>query len=175
MHAVKLAVAAVRIIVASAIKQATRKSAANPRIIKNIARFGLNEGTKTAILENDARRFVWAHRGHRSGSCLTGAAALPDQRLRLRQRRRPGARRVPLHRRANALPVDRPPSICRILSHPLGRAARPRERPGGQLRASPDRRLQHRERHRPVVVFRRDGLRHRPPGCDHAPTAARRA
>jgi hypothetical protein len=47
MHAVKLAVAAVRIIVASAIKQATRKSAANPRIINNIARFELNEGTKT--------------------------------------------------------------------------------------------------------------------------------
>jgi hypothetical protein len=53
MNAVKLAVAAMRIIVASAIKQATRKSAANPRMIKNIARFGLNEGTKTGIQEND--------------------------------------------------------------------------------------------------------------------------
>ncbi len=49
MHAVKLAVAAVRIIVSSAIKQATRKSAANPLIINNIARFGLNEGTKNGL------------------------------------------------------------------------------------------------------------------------------
>jgi hypothetical protein len=49
MHAVKLPVAAVRITVSSGTKQATRKSAANPSIINDVDRFGLNEGTKTGF------------------------------------------------------------------------------------------------------------------------------